>query len=65
MLNFLNTLSWDGIPSFRKAKRNLWKDENGYVLGASKKHENLILVNVNKAGHLATEDVPASVYDLI
>lgn len=62
-------LEWSGSDDFRKAKREFWKVSTGSgppeMAGYLKHAKNLTYAVVLQAGHLAPQDQPVHMQDLI
>lgn len=61
VLNYLNSLTWENIGSWKRAKKQVWTINN-QVRGWAKTSGNLWFVLVNKAGHLVPTDQPESAF---
>ena len=57
VLQYLNSMSWYGARSWKKAKKQIWKI-NGEVNGWAKVSDHLWFVLVNGAGHMVPTDQP-------
>ncbi len=64
VLQYLNSLGWEGIAAWKRAKREKWTIYN-QVKGWAKVSGNLWFVLVNKAGHLVPTDQPASAFNML
>ena len=64
VLQYLNSLAWEGTASWKRAKKEKWTIY-GEVKGWAKVSGNLWFVLVNKAGHLVPTDQPASAFNML
>jgi len=62
---YLPYINWSNIPQFLAAKKQIWRDTNGYVIGSYKHYDKLTYVTVNKAGHSVPADQPWSARDML
>lgn len=62
---YIRNLKWNGIPGFIAAKKYIWRDTTGYVIGNYKRYDRLTYVNVNKAGHQVPEYQPWSARNML
>lgn len=61
VLNYLNSLTWEGIANWKRARKQVWSINNE-IRGWAKTSGNLWFVLVNKAGHLVPTDQPESAF---
>jgi len=58
-------MPWDGQSKYQSAKRNIWKNAHGDVVGYTRTSGPLTQVVVNKAGHLSPMDQPENTLDMV
>ena len=63
VLNYLNSLRWEGIESWKRAQKQIWRINN-QISGWAKVSGNLWFVLVNKAGHLVPTDNPQAAFNM-
>uniref|UniRef100_A0A1J3JYM8 Venom serine carboxypeptidase n=3 Tax=Noccaea caerulescens TaxID=107243 RepID=A0A1J3JYM8_NOCCA len=64
VLNYLNSLRWDNIASWKRARKDVWRINNA-IRGWAKVSGNLWFVLVNRAGHLVPTDQPDSAFNML
>jgi carboxypeptidase C (cathepsin A) len=64
VLQYLNSLGWEGISAWKRAKKQKWTIY-GEIRGWAKTSGNLWFVLVNKAGHLVPSDQPWSAANML
>ena len=64
VLQYLNSLNWEGINSWKRTARQVWTI-HGEVKGWAKTSGNLWFVLVNKAGHMVPADQPNSAFNML
>ncbi len=57
VLNYLNSLNWEGIPQWKRAQKKIWTI-HGQTVGWAKVSGNLWFALVNHAGHMVPTDQP-------
>jgi carboxypeptidase C (cathepsin A) len=57
VLTYINSLHWDGIEIWKKARKSLWTI-SGHVQGWAKISGNLWFAHVNGAGQMVAHDRP-------
>ncbi len=64
VLNYINSLPWENINNWKRARKQVWRI-NKEVRGWAKTYGNLWFVLVNKAGHLVPTDQPESAFNML
>ena len=64
VLQYLNSLNWENINSWKRAKKEQWTIA-GNVKGWAKVSGNLWFVLLNGAGHLVPTDQPESAFNML
>ena len=64
VLNYLNSMNWEGISSWKKTSKEIWT-RFGEVAGWNKIHGNLWFVLVNGAGHMVPTNQPEAAFNMI
>lgn len=64
VLQYINSLGWENINSWKRAKKINWTI-GGQVKGWAKQAGNLWFVLVNGAGHLVPTDQPESAFNML
>lgn len=64
VLQYLNSLTWNGARNWKKAKKQIWKID-GEVKGWAKVSDHLWFVLVNGAGHMVPTDQPISAFVML
>ena len=64
VLQYLNSLGWENIASWKRAKKEKWTI-GGETRGWAKTSGNLWFVLVNGAGHLVPADQPESAFNMM
>ncbi|CAM6002602.1 unnamed protein product [Sphagnum balticum] len=64
VLNYLNGLNWNGIPQWKRTRKQIWTIGKT-VRGWAKVSGNLWFVLVNKAGHMVPTDQPESAFNMM
>ena len=64
VLQYLNSLGWENIAAWKRAKKENWT-VGGKRKGWAKTYGNLWFVLVNGAGHLVPTDQPESAFHLM
>lgn len=64
VLNYLNTLNWQGIPQWKRTRKQIWT-LHGEVKGWAKVSGNLWFALVNHAGHMVPTDQPEAALNLL
>ena len=64
VLNYINSLRWENIDSWKRARKQVWKINN-QISGWAKVAGNLWFVLVNKAGHLVPTDNPQAAFNML
>lgn len=64
VLQYLNSLAWQNIASWKRAKKVNWKI-GGNTRGWVKNFGNLWFVLLNGAGHLVPSDQPDSAFNMM
>jgi len=57
VLQYINGMNWDGIETWKKARKEVWTI-NGEIRGWAKVSSNLWFALVNGAGHMVPADQP-------
>jgi carboxypeptidase C (cathepsin A) len=63
--NWIANLEWDGRADYLKAPKTSWKNADGDIIGYHRSYKNLHQLVVNKAGHMAPRDAPASCLQMV
>jgi carboxypeptidase C (cathepsin A) len=61
----LGELTWEGVKSFRRSPRTVWKLSNGTNGGLVKSYENLTFLLIFGAGHMVPWYQPQSAFEMI
>lgn len=64
VLQYLNSLGWENIASWKRAKKEKWTIA-GQTRGWTKVSGNLWFVLVNGAGHLVPADQPDAAFNML
>lgn len=64
VLNYINSLQWDSIANWKRARKEVWTINNE-IKGWAKTYGNLWFVLVNRAGHLVPTDQPESAFSML
>jgi len=64
VLQYLNSLTWEGTPLWKRSPKKIWTID-GEVKGWAKTYGNLWFVLVNGAGHMVPSDKPESAFQMI
>jgi carboxypeptidase C (cathepsin A) len=64
VLNYLNSLNWEGIPAWKRTQKKLWTI-HGQLTGWAKVSGNLWFVLVNHAGHMVPTDQPEAAFNML
>ena len=64
VLNYLNSLTWEGVPNWKRAKKEVWT-LGGDIKGWAKVSGNMWFVLVNRAGHMVPTDNPDAAYSMM
>lgn len=64
VLQYLNSLNWNGVNNWKNADKQIWKID-GEIVGWVKNYGNLWFGLVNKAGHLVPFDQPKSAFSIV
>lgn len=64
VLNYLNSLRWDYIANWKRARKEVWRINNA-IRGWAKTYGNLWFVLVNRAGHLVPTDQPDAAFNML
>ena len=64
VLNYLNSLNWDGIPYWKRSTKQIWTI-HGENKGWAKVYNNLWFVLVNHAGHMVPTDQPEAAFNML
>jgi carboxypeptidase C (cathepsin A) len=64
VLNYLNSLNWDGIPYWKRSRKQMWTI-HGEIKGWAKVYNNLWFVLVNHAGHMVPTDQPEAAFNML
>ena len=64
VLNYLNSLNWQGIGIWKRTRKDIWTIR-GEVTGWAKVYNNLWFVLVNDAGHMVPTDQPAAAFNML
>ncbi|XP_031472926.2 uncharacterized protein LOC116245600 [Nymphaea colorata] len=63
VLNYLNSVNWNYISNWKRARKDVWRINN-QIRGWAKTYGNLWFVLVNRAGHLVPTDQPESAFNM-
>lgn len=64
VLNYLNSVKWEYIANWKRARKEVWRINN-QIRGWAKTYGNLWFVLVNRAGHLVPTDQPESAFNML
>ena len=64
VLQYLNSLNWEGINQWKRAEKEIWTI-NGEVRGWAKCAGNLWFVLINGAGHMVPTDQPDAAFSML
>lgn len=64
VINYLNSLRWGQIASWKRARKDVWRINNA-IRGWAKTSGNLWFVLVNRAGHLVPTDQPDAAFNML
>jgi carboxypeptidase C (cathepsin A) len=64
VLNYLNSIRWESIANWKRARKEVWRINN-QIKGWAKTYGNLWFVLVNRAGHLVPTDQPESAFNML
>jgi carboxypeptidase C (cathepsin A) len=64
VLNYLNSLNWEGVPAWKRTRKQIWTI-HGEVKGWAKVAGNLWFVLVNHAGHMVPTDQPEAAFNML
>ena len=64
VLNYLNSLNWEGISYWKRSRKEIWT-VHGIMSGWAKVYNNLWFVLVNSAGHMVPTDQPEAAFNLL
>lgn len=64
VLQYLNSLNWEGIGHWKNTKKIMWT-RHGDVEGWAKVSGNLWFVQVNGAGHMVPSDKPDAAFSML
>jgi carboxypeptidase C (cathepsin A) len=64
VLNYLNSLNWEGIPQWKRTTKQIWTI-HGQNVGWAKVSGRLWFVLVNHAGHMVPTDQPESAFNML
>lgn len=63
MLQYLNSLRWEGISSWKRTPKTIWTISSN-VKGWAKVSGRLWYVHVNGAGHMVPTDQPDAAFEM-
>ncbi|RWS08894.1 serine carboxypeptidase-like protein, partial [Dinothrombium tinctorium] len=61
----LGSLNWKFSEEFKRAKREIWQNERGFIIGYKKRARNLSFISIRNAGHLVPHDEPLYAFEMI
>lgn len=64
VLQYLNSLNWNGLNGWKRAKKQVWTNSK-QPIGWVKNYGNLWFALVNKAGHFVLFDQPRNAFSLV
>ncbi|RWR99897.1 putative serine carboxypeptidase CPVL-like protein, partial [Dinothrombium tinctorium] len=62
---FLGSLNWTYAEEFKTAKREIWQNKRGFIIGYKKRARNFSFISICNAGRLVPHDQPLYAFEMI